>query len=87
MSFGNNLLYRGLATGIYTTNTPEACWYVAENARCHIIVVENDFQLQKILAVWDRLPHLKAVVQYQGEPIQTERNVISVSASFQCTFM
>lgn len=69
----------GLAVGIYTTNNPEACWYVADSARCNIIVVENDAQLQKILAVWDRLPYLKAVVQYRGEPIETNRNVISWS--------
>lgn len=69
----------GLASGIYTTNNPEACWYVADSARCNIIVVENDHQLQKILAVWDRLPFLKAVIQYRGEPVETTRNVMSWS--------
>ncbi|XP_068722136.1 long-chain-fatty-acid--CoA ligase ACSBG2-like isoform X1 [Montipora capricornis] len=57
----------GLAAGIYATNTPEACHYVAENCKANVIVVENDNQLKKILQVWDRLPHLKAVVQYTGE--------------------
>lgn len=37
--------------GIYTTNSPEACQYVAENCRANIIVVENHKQLQKILQV------------------------------------
>ncbi|KAL9986588.1 hypothetical protein ACROYT_G000756 [Oculina patagonica] len=57
----------GLAVGIYTTNSPEACHYVAENCEANIIVVENNHQLHKVLKVWDRLPHLKAVVQYIGE--------------------
>ncbi|XP_074650379.1 long-chain-fatty-acid--CoA ligase ACSBG2-like isoform X2 [Tubulanus polymorphus] len=57
----------GLAVGIYTTNSPEACHYVADNCAANIIVVENNVQLQKILQVKDKLPHLKAIVQYKGE--------------------
>ncbi|CAB1324284.1 unnamed protein product, partial [Coregonus sp. 'balchen'] len=51
--------------GIYTTNSPEACQYVAENCKANIIVVENHKQLQKILQVQDKLPHLKAIIQYK----------------------
>ncbi|KAK3514670.1 hypothetical protein QTP70_021577 [Hemibagrus guttatus] len=57
----------GLAAGIYTTNSPEACQYVAYNCEANILVVENDKQLEKILQVKDQLPHLKAIVQYKGE--------------------
>lgn len=57
----------GLCVGIYTTNNPEACQYVCADAECNIIVVENDVQLQKILQVKDRIPSLKAIVQYTGE--------------------
>ncbi|KAG7514293.1 long-chain-fatty-acid-CoA ligase ACSBG2 isoform X2 [Solea senegalensis] len=55
----------GFAVGIYTTNSPEACQYVAENCMANIIVVENHKQLQKILQVEDKLPHLKAIIQYK----------------------
>lgn len=41
----------GFAVGIYTTNSPEACQYVADNCKANIIVVENHKQLQKILQV------------------------------------
>ena len=37
--------------GIYATNSPEACHYVADNCKANIIVVENNAQLQKILKV------------------------------------
>ncbi|KAF6716147.1 Long-chain-fatty-acid--CoA ligase ACSBG2 [Oryzias melastigma] len=57
----------GLAAGIYTTNSPEACQYVAANCEANILVVENQKQLDKILQVKDQLPHLKAIVQYKGE--------------------
>ncbi|XP_071339712.1 long-chain-fatty-acid--CoA ligase ACSBG2-like isoform X2 [Trachinotus anak] len=61
------ILAGGLATGIYTTNSPEACQYVAANCEANVLVVENQKQLDKILEVKDQLPHLKAIVQYKGE--------------------
>uniref|UniRef100_A0A673CB94 long-chain-fatty-acid--CoA ligase n=1 Tax=Sphaeramia orbicularis TaxID=375764 RepID=A0A673CB94_9TELE len=57
----------GLATGIYATNSPEACQYVAHNCEANVLVVEDNKQLQKILQVKDQLPHLKAIIQYKGE--------------------
>ncbi|KAF7287733.1 hypothetical protein GWI33_003371 [Rhynchophorus ferrugineus] len=58
----------GIAVGIYTTNSPEACKYCAEVSRANIIVVEDDYQLQKVLNVRSSLPKLKAIIQYTGEP-------------------
>ncbi|CAB3984774.1 long-chain-fatty-acid-- ligase ACSBG2-like isoform X2 [Paramuricea clavata] len=58
---------RGLAVGVYTTNSPEACKYVIEDSCSAIVVVENNIQLGKVLEVWDQLPNLKAVIQYTGE--------------------
>ena len=37
--------------GIYTTNSPEACHFVAENCEANVMVVENKHQLHKILKV------------------------------------
>ncbi|XP_031573621.1 long-chain-fatty-acid--CoA ligase ACSBG2-like [Actinia tenebrosa] len=65
----------GLAVGIYTTNSPEACHFVASDSKCNIIVVENKIQLDKILKVWDKLPHLKAIVQYTGTIEEKRPNV------------
>ena len=44
-------LCSGLSTGIYTTNSPEACYYILENCKANIVVVENQKQLDKILEV------------------------------------
>lgn len=63
----------GITTGIYTTNSPEACYYVAKDCRANIIVVENHKQLEKILQIWEKLPHLQAVVQYKGS-LQVKRS-------------
>uniref|UniRef100_A0A4W3KC00 Long-chain-fatty-acid--CoA ligase ACSBG2 n=1 Tax=Callorhinchus milii TaxID=7868 RepID=A0A4W3KC00_CALMI len=69
------ILAGGLAVGIYTTNSPEACHYVAENSEANILVVENNKQLQKILQIQDQLPHLKAIVQYKDEVKEKRPNV------------
>uniref|UniRef100_A0A673XGX0 long-chain-fatty-acid--CoA ligase n=1 Tax=Salmo trutta TaxID=8032 RepID=A0A673XGX0_SALTR len=61
------ILAGGLAAGIYTTNSPEACQYVADNCEANVLVVENHKQLLKILQIKDQLPHLKAIVQYKDE--------------------
>ncbi|NXX94746.1 ACBG2 ligase, partial [Centropus bengalensis] len=66
------ILAGGFAVGIYTTNSPEACYYVAEDCNANILVVENDKQLQKILQIHYRLPYLKAIIQY-GEEIKEKR--------------
>ncbi|XP_035409969.1 long-chain-fatty-acid--CoA ligase ACSBG1 isoform X3 [Cygnus atratus] len=55
----------GIVTGIYTTNSPEACHYIAYDSKTNIMVVENRKQLDKIMQIWNRLPHLKAVVLYK----------------------
>jgi len=44
-------LYSGLSTGIYTTNSPEACCYILEDSKANIAVVEDQTQLNKILEV------------------------------------
>lgn len=71
----------GLATGIYATNSPEACQAIALSAECNVIVVENDLQLKKILSVWSQLPQLKAVVQYKGALEKRIANVYAVQLS------
>ncbi|KAL8606650.1 hypothetical protein ACOMHN_025749 [Nucella lapillus] len=67
----------GLATGIYTTNSPAACEYVAASSGANVIVVENDHQLRKILEVRPNLPHLKALVQYTGQVDPQHTGVLS----------
>ncbi|XP_009915523.1 long-chain-fatty-acid--CoA ligase ACSBG2 isoform X2 [Haliaeetus albicilla] len=66
------ILAGGVAAGIYTTNSPEACRYVAENCSANVLVVENHKQLQKILEIQHKLPHLKAIIQY-GEELKEKR--------------
>jgi long-chain acyl-CoA synthetase len=47
---------------IYPTNSPDECEWVAGDSEAVAIVCENAEQLQKILAVRDRLPALRTLV-------------------------
>ncbi|XP_068227125.1 long-chain-fatty-acid--CoA ligase ACSBG2-like [Palaemon carinicauda] len=58
----------GFASGIYTTNSPEACEHCAKSCRAQIFVVENQKQLDKVLQIRKNLPDLKAIIQYIGKP-------------------
>ena len=58
----------GLPAGVYTTNTPDQCHYIAEHAEAVVAVVENNDYLERFLAVRERLPLLKAIVLMEGEP-------------------
>ena len=52
--------------GIYTTNSPEQCRYVAHHSEANIAVVENADQLAKFKQIRDQLPDLKAIVLMNG---------------------
>ncbi|XP_032089213.1 long-chain-fatty-acid--CoA ligase ACSBG1-like [Thamnophis elegans] len=65
----------GIVSGIYTTNSPEACHYIADDSRANIVVVENQKQLDKIMQIWDRLPYLKAVVMYKDRVSEKHPNL------------
>ncbi|XP_009296341.1 long-chain-fatty-acid--CoA ligase ACSBG1 isoform X2 [Danio rerio] len=67
----------GIMAGIYTTNSPDACLHVANDSRANVIVVENQKQLDKIMQVKDKLPHLKAIVQYSGSLKEKLANLYS----------
>lgn len=56
---------RGIIAGIYTTNSAEAVLHVLENSRAQIVVVDDAKQMEKIKAIKDKLPLLKAAIQIQ----------------------
>ena len=40
-----------MVAGIYTTNSPEACYYVIDDCSANVVIVENNEKLQRILQV------------------------------------
>jgi len=61
--------------GIYTTNSPAQCHYIAEHSEANIAVVENAEQLAKFKQIRDTLPDLKAIVLMNGS--DSDKNVYS----------
>jgi len=39
----------GIVAGVYTTNKPIACAYVAKHSKAKIIIVEDEIQLNKYI--------------------------------------
>ena len=60
------ILAGGVPAGIYTTNSPEQCHYIAFHCDASIAVVENAEQLAKFKAIRKDLPKLKAIVMMSG---------------------
>ena len=56
----------GVPVGIYTTNSPEQCAYIAGHSDSNVAIVENAEQLAKFLEVWGELDQLAAVVIMDG---------------------
>lgn len=58
----------GVAAGIYTTNNPPACEYIAKHSDSVVVVCDGVAQLEKFVAIEKNLPKLKALVIY-NEPV------------------
>ncbi|KAL5281716.1 ACSBG1 family protein [Megaselia abdita] len=56
----------GILTGIYTTNSAQACHHILLESNTNICVVDNHAQFMKVYSVKDRLPNLKAIIQLHG---------------------
>jgi long-chain acyl-CoA synthetase len=52
----------GVVVPIYPTNSPEECEWVAGNSESVYVVCEDAEQVAKIVAVRERLPHLRGIV-------------------------
>ncbi len=72
----------GVSNGIYPTDAPTQVQYLCEDSGTSILFVEDDEQLDKALAVRDRLPALKKIVVFDMEGLREldDPGVISLAA-------
>ena len=49
ISFFGSLFAQCLPVGIYTTNTLQACHYIAEHSECAVVVADDHDQVQKYI--------------------------------------
>nr|XP_021403026.1 long-chain-fatty-acid--CoA ligase ACSBG1 isoform X4 [Lonchura striata domestica] len=62
----------GIVTGIYATNSPEACHYIAHDSKTDIMVVENQKQLDKIMQITWTSAHCSRAGGMQPAEVQQE---------------
>jgi long-chain-fatty-acid--CoA ligase ACSBG len=65
-----------IAAGIYATNTSEACHYITKHSQAGVVVLEDNKQLAKYASMpRGTLPHLKAIVVWNEEEIDSSISV------------
>ncbi len=78
---------RGVACGVYTTNSPEACQHIFKDCGARLAFVDSQTQLDKILKIQNQCP-IDAVIMF-NESGATEDNhsglVKSVCVSCCCS--
>lgn len=56
----------GVAAGIYTTNNPPACEFIAKHSDSVVVVCDGVTQLEKFVSIEKNLPKLKALIIYNA---------------------
>lgn len=69
----------GIATGIYTTNSPSACKYCAETSDCTVILCDGKAELEKYLLIQSQFKPLCYIVynMAQTEKPQSEVKIFT----------
>jgi len=60
----------GVSNGIYPTDAPAQVEYLMVDSRSRVVFVEDDEQLDKVLAVRERLPLLERIVVFDTEGLR-----------------
>lgn len=55
----------GICAGIYATNSPPQVEYILNDSGATLLFAEDQEQVDKILQIWDSLPHLKTVIVFE----------------------
>lgn len=72
ISFIGGSMYNMIVSGVYPTNTAEACQYQAEHSDAEVIVVDSIEQLKKYQSILPKLPQVKAIAVYGIEKLPAE---------------
>ncbi len=71
----------GISTGIYPTDSPAQVEYLVNDCKAKFLFVENEEQLDKILAVRERTPSLLKIVVFDLEGLRDFRDAQVMSLS------
>ena len=63
-----------ISNGIYPTSSPAQVQYILQNSDTRILFVENQEQLEKVLAVRSQCPHLQKIIVMEREGLRDLSN-------------
>ena len=72
IAFLGSIMYEAVSTGIYRTNSSDACLHQITHSDAEIVVVDKLHELQKITVNLDKLPKVKAFVVWGEESLPSE---------------
>lgn len=72
ISYMGGINFNCIASGVYPTNTAEACLYQAEHSEAEVLVVDSVEQLKKYEINLHKLPNIKAIVVYTLEKLPAD---------------
>lgn len=64
-----------ISSGIYTTNSADACAYVINHSKSRVVFVDDDAALEKIMSVLGQCEHVLKVVIWGEEKIEMDKYV------------
>jgi long-chain-fatty-acid--CoA ligase ACSBG len=70
-AFHGSILGHYLPIGMYTTNGPEACAYIANHSEAQIVIMEDETHLAKYIKVLGEVKAIKYYVLWKGKVPQT----------------
>jgi long-chain-fatty-acid--CoA ligase ACSBG len=68
ISYLGAMMVAGIPAGMYTTNSPDACYYVSSHSKARVVVLDGNEQLRKYSSLCSRLPSLRAIVVWGESP-------------------
>jgi long-chain-fatty-acid--CoA ligase ACSBG len=66
------ITFNCIVSGVYPTNTAEACFYQADHSEAECIVVDSIESLKKFEVNLHKLPNIKAIVVYALDKLPTD---------------
>lgn len=87
INFMGAIFANTVACGHYITNTPDAIKFVLDHADSELVTVENQEQLDKVLAILETTPKIKKVVVWNSYVLKPEHQKFADRVQSQTDFL
>ena len=67
MAFSGSIFGNYIPIGIYTTNGPDACEYIANHSECEIVIMEDCTHLKKYISVKEKVQRIRYYIMWKDK--------------------